>query len=259
MTWVESSSRNFAARHEEDDDEDVRQLLELLEGARAQLAPAFTRVPGTSNVVVHASDIALGAAQPMVPVMRLLSAREARSMIVGWTERDTVHVLSPRVLEARAERNGDSRQLGLLAPAALYAQVLVGHNSELLPPAFTIRALRNALRWSWLHFGVAQYLGGLTPHMSSAVKRRLDAGPVPSFPPGRRDAALLGATLVEMIALELGDAAVVELVEGLPPTGPRGHLLTLFDGLALEEIEAGWRRHLQRLVAGNVAGSRHEH
>ena len=257
MTWVETETRNFAARHEEDDTEDVAQVLEMLEGTREQIAPAFPRMPGATNVVVHASDIALRAAQPMVPIMRRVTSPAARRYIVGWTERDTLHVLSPRLLEARTTSQQDSRQVGLLAPAALYCQIIVGYNSELLPPPFSARTLRNVLRWSWLYFGAGQYLSGQTQHIRSALARRLKDGSPPSFPPSRRDAPLLGGTLVDLIGFELGDEAVVRLVTDLPETGPRSHLLELFDGLSHAEIEAGWRRHLERMASADAgSGSR---
>ncbi|HWI21984.1 MAG TPA: hypothetical protein VNT22_05145 [Baekduia sp.] len=249
MTWVESGSRNFAARHEEDDTDDVSEVLELLEATRDQVSPAFARMPGTVHVVAHGSDLALGLAQPMVPVMRRLTSPAARRYVVGWNEHDTIHVLAPRLLEARMTNQQDSKQLGMLAPASLYAQIVVGFNSPQLPPPFTPRTFRNALRWSWLYFGAGQYLSGQTQQMRSPLIRRLREGSQPSFPPSRRDAPLLGGTVVDMIGLELGDDAVVKLVTDIPNNGPRAALLDLFDGLSYEEIEAGWRRHLQRMTA----------
>jgi hypothetical protein len=249
LTWVESSSRHFAARHEEDDSEDVVEVLEMLESTRDQLTPAFPRMPGTVSVVIHASDLALAAAQPMVPVMRRLSAPAARRYIVGWPERDTIHVLAPRVLAARATSMSDSRQMGFLSPAALYAQIVVGHNNEQLPPPIRMKSLRQGMRWAWLYFGAGQYLSGQTQHQRAPIARRLREGSPPTFPPTRRDAPLLGGSLVDLIGSELGDGAVMKLVTGLPTTGPRISLVDVFEGLTLEEIEAGWRKHLDRMAS----------
>lgn len=249
MTWVESASRHFSARHEEDDFEDVAGVLEQLEATREQLKPAFGRMPGTVAIVVHASDAALCLSQPMVPIMRRLTARSARRYVVGWPEHDTISVLAPRVLEERAITQSDSKQLGLLAPAALYAQIVVGHNNAKLPPPFNPRNMRHALRWSWLYFGAGQYLSGQTQHQSAAIARRLNAGSQPAFPPSRRDAPLLAGSLVDLIGSELGDEAVMKLVTELPETGPRISLVDIFAGLTLEEIEAGWRKHLDRMAA----------
>jgi hypothetical protein len=248
MTWVESSSRHFAARHEEDDSEDVVGVLETLEASREQLTPAFPRMPGTVAVVVHASDTALAAAQPMVPIMRRFATPAARRYIVGWPERDTIHVLAPRVLEARMTSQSDSKQLGLMAPAALYAQIVVGQNNDRLPPPFRPRSLREGMRWAWLHFGAGQYLSGQTQHQRAAIARRLREG-APDFPPTRREAPLLGGSLVDLIGTELGDEAVMKLVTELPTTGPRISLVDIFEGLTLEEIEVGWRKHLDRMAA----------
>lgn len=249
MTWVESESRHFAARHEEDDSEDVAGVMEQLEATREQLTPAFGRMPGTVNVVVHASDAALCFAQPMVPIMRLLTAPAARRYIVGWAERDEINVLAPRVLQARTTSQSDSKQLGLLAPAALYAQIVVGHNNPRLPPPFAPRTLREGMRWAWLFFGAGQYLSGQTQHLRATIARRLREGAPPVFPPGRRDAPLLGGTLVDLIGSELGDGAVMKLVSELPETGPRISLVDIFEGLTLEEIETGWRKHLDRMAS----------
>lgn len=249
MTWVETASRHFAARHEEDDSDDVAQVLEQLESTREQLTPAFGRMPGTVSVVIHASDTALRVAQPMVPMMRWMSAPAARRYIVGWPERDVIHVLAPRVLEARTTSQSDSKQLGFLAPAALYAQIVVGHNNDQLPPPVRIRTLRQGMRWAWLYFGAGAYLSGQTQHQRAPIARRLREGSAPAFPPTRRDSPLLGGTLVDLIGSELGDAAVMKLVTELPATGPRISLVDVFEGLTLEEIEAGWRKHLDRLAS----------
>jgi hypothetical protein len=41
----------------------------------------------------------------------------------------------------------------------------------------------------------------------------------------------------------------MKLVTQLPTTGPRISLVDIFEGLTLEEIEAGWRKHLDRLAS----------
>lgn len=248
MTWVESASRHFAARHEEDDADDVAELLELLESTREQLINAFPRLPGTVAVVVHASDLALSAAQPMVPAMRRFASPAARRYVVGWPERDTINVLAPRVLQERAKLHSDSKELGLLAPAALYAQIVVGYNNTQLPPPFSLRSMRNASRWAWLYFGAGQYLSGQTQHQQATIARRLREGGPPAFPPSRREAPLLGGSLVDLIGSELGDEAVVKLATTLPITAPRISLVDVFEQLTLEEIEIGWRKHLDRMA-----------
>ena len=77
-SWVESSSRNFTARHAEDDAADVRDVLQLLEDTRERLADIFPALPAEVAVVVHASRAELDLAQPFLPVMRRIATPAAR-------------------------------------------------------------------------------------------------------------------------------------------------------------------------------------
>ena len=82
-----------------------------------------------------------------------------------------------------------------------------------------------------------------------AIARRLREDARPEFPPGLRDAALLGGSLVDLVAREQGMAGVVKLAcSPLPPGGPRQALLEAFDGRALVHTEGTWRAHLSRLA-----------
>ena len=108
--------------------------------------------------------------------------------------------------------------MNLLAPAALYAQVVIGANNPGLPPPFRPGTFRRYLRWAWLAAGAAQYFSGQTPHARPAIARRLHEGPRPAFPPGIRDAMLLGGTVVDLVAREEGEEAAVRLA-CRPPRG----------------------------------------
>jgi hypothetical protein len=248
MPWVETTSPNFAARHELDDDEDVVEVLELLEGTRERLGGSFPKLPGEVAVVIHGSPLQLDLAQPYVPLIRRLTAPAARRYLVGWFSQREIHVLAPRLLKARASSVPGSLEMNLLAPAALYAQIVVGTNNPGLPPPFRPRSFARYLRWAWLAAGAAQYFSGQTPHARPAIGRRLHEGPRPSFPPGIRDAQLLGGTLVDLVAREEGDQAAVSLACGLPPGGPRAALLEAFHGRPLVHTEGNWRAHLARLA-----------
>ncbi len=249
MSWVETSSPNFIARHAEEDGEDVVGVLELLEGARLRLARAFARVPGTVNVVVHPSAAQLDMAQPAVALIRQLTAPAARRYVAGWTTGGTVHVLAPRVLERRASSVPGSREMLMLAPAGLFAQLVVADANPSFPPPWRLRALRRTARWSWLIAGAGQYFSGQTAHARPAVARRLREGPDPSFPPGLRDAALLGGSVLDLLAREEGEPAVVRLASGpVDRDGPRHALTTAFRGRSLAHCEAAWRAHLARIA-----------
>jgi hypothetical protein len=249
VSWVETTSPHFSARHEEHDARDVVGVLELLEGTRERLADAFAQLPDHVAVVVHGSPFALSLAQPYLPVIRRLTAPAARRYLVGWFQHDEIHVLAPRALEARASSVPGSREMNLLAPAALYTQLAIGASSEHLPPPFRPASFVRYVRWAWLAAGAAQYFSGQTAFARPAIARRLREGGEPQFPPGIRDAQLLGGTLVDLIAREQGEDAAVRLAVELDPAGPKQALVNVFDGRPLAHTERTWRAHLAKIAA----------
>src|SRR3954464_8798901 len=162
VPWVETESPHFAARHELVDDDDVAGVLELLEGTRERLAGAFPVVPGEVGVVIPGSDAAPAAAQPYLPVLRRMVAPAARRYLVGWFGSGSIHLLAPRVLIAHASNVRGSREMNLLAPAALYAQLVVGMNNRKLPPPFGPARFSRYVRWAWLPAGAAPWFCGHT-------------------------------------------------------------------------------------------------
>ena len=116
-------------------------------------------------------------------------------------------MLAPRVLEDRASNVPGSREMNLLAPAALYTQLAIGASSKRLPPPFRPGSFVRYIRWAWLAAGAAQYFSGQTAFARPAIARRLREGKEPDFPPGIRDAQLLGGTVVDLIARGAGRAA----------------------------------------------------
>ncbi len=248
MPWVETESPHFAARHELADDDDVAGVLELLEGMRERLGEAFAVLPDEVEVIVHGSDAALAAAQPYLPILRRMVAPAARRYLVGWFGRDSIHVLAPRVLVDHASNVAGSREMNLLAPAALYAQLVVGANNPRLPPPFRIASFARYVRWAWLQAGAAQWFSGQTAYARPAIARRLREGPDPDFPPGVRDAHLLGGTVFDLLAREEGEAACVRLACDLPAGGATEALRRAFHGRPLRHTESTWRAHLARMA-----------
>jgi len=236
VAWTETPSEHFVARHEDRDTEDAEGVLELLEATRARLARAFAVVPAGVDVVLHASDAQLLVARPGVLFERVLAAPAARRYVTGTWSRRELHVLAPRRLEERASAVPGSRELVLLSPAGLYARLVVGSSSRAL------RSRRRARRLAWLAWGAAEWFSGQTAHARPAIARRLREGSTPSFPPGRRDARLLGGTVIDLLVRERGEAEAVRLVD-------EGVLRHAFGGAPLREIEARWRTHLERLTA----------
>src|SRR4051795_5336150 len=229
--WNETPSEHFVARHEDRDASDAEGVLELLEATRARLARAFAVVPAGVDVILHGSDAQLLLARPGILATRALAAPAARRYVTGTWGRRELHVLAPRRLEERASAVPGSRELVLLSPAALYSRLVVGSSSRCL------RSRRRARRLAWLAWGAAEWFSGQTAHARPAIARRLREGRTPAFPPGRRDARLLGGTVIDLLVRERGEAEAVRLVD-------EGVLRHAFLGAPLREIEERWREHL---------------
>ncbi len=248
MSWVETASRHFVARHDERDDDGVGAVLRLLEDTRERLEPLFAELPVEVTVVLHERGAELDLAQPCVPVMRRLTTPSARRYLAGWAARGTLHVLAPRLLAERAANVEGSREMLLLTPAALYVQLVVAGCNRSLPPPWTPRSVVRGARWAWLLAGSAQWFSGQTAHARPAIARRLREEPRPAFPPALRDAALLGGTVIDLLAREEGADAAVRLACSLPRGGPREALVSAFHGRAMVHTEGTWRAHLARLA-----------
>ena len=245
MAWSETSSPHFHARHAQAGAEAVVGVLELLEGARERLLRRLPAVPGELDVVFHPTSVQLDLARPVVPVLRRLTAPAARRYLAGWFTHRELHVLAPAVLEARASSVPGSREMLALTPAALYAQLAVGLCNPALPPP--LRPWRYA-RSAWLSAGAGQWLSGQTRHARPAIARRLREGGEPSFPPGIRDAQLLGGSVLDLLAREEGEDAVVRLATE-PPGDTRRTLERAFRGRSFAHTQGAWRAHLARLAS----------
>jgi hypothetical protein len=248
VAWVQTTSPSFTARHDASEDEDAVGVLELLEGTRDRLGQVFPALPEEVAVVLHGSEGALALAQPYLPVLRRLTAPAGRRYLAGWYSRREIHVLTPRALARRASTVPGSREMLMLAPAAVYAQLVVGHNNPLLPPPFWPANAYRYLRWAWLVAGAGQYFSGQIGYARPAIVRRLREGRAPAFPPGLRDAALLGGSVFDLLAREHGVPSAVALALTLPAGGSIAALRHAFVERPLAETEARWRSHLGRLA-----------
>jgi hypothetical protein len=99
----------------------------------------------------------------------------------------------------------------------------------------------------WRLEGAAQFFSGQTRHVRPAVVLRTHERPAPSFPPGRRDALLLGGTVFDLLAREEGEEACVELARAPDPAQA---LERAFHGRPVRQTEQAWRSHLTRLARG---------
>jgi hypothetical protein len=248
MPWVESVSPSFRARHESRDADDADRVLHSLERLRERLESEFPRTVADLTVVLHRGTLSLSLANPLLPVAWLATAPAARRYIGGWAGSGELHVLAPAVLASRASNvRGSSEMLDLTA-ASLYARRVITENNRDLPERMTPRRVGLELRWAWLIEGAARWFAGQTDHARPAIARRLHEGGRPSFPPGLRDATLLGGTVIDLLAREEGERAAARFACRLHPQGARAALSTAFGGRAFVHTEGAWRSHLARLA-----------
>ncbi|MGA2756609.1 MAG: hypothetical protein ABSF58_04580 [Solirubrobacteraceae bacterium] len=245
MPWTESSSPHFEARHEDSDERGTAAVLELLETTRESLARIFPQVPEEVTVVMHAGTFALCLGAPALPLAWLASRAPARRYLAGWCSGRTLHMLAPAALEQRASAVPDSRDMLMMTPAALYAQLVIAANNRSLPPPLRPRHVR----WAWLIWGAAAHFSGQNVFARPAIARRLRDDPAPRFPPQLRDAALLGGTIFDLLEREHGAQAAVTLAFAHPTGSPARALEQAFSGRSLVDSQGVWRAHLARLAA----------
>lgn len=244
MTWAETASDTFVARHDARDEADAARVLAQLEYAREGLERRLDVQMGELAVVLHGSSAQLDAAQPWIPLQRRLTAPAARRYVVGWAAERELHVLAPRLLATRASNVEGSLEMLMLAPSALLARRALALRHPGFPPPLGPLRLRRWMRDAWFVEGAAQWLSGQTRHVRPAVGRRLREGGPPAFPPGAADALLLGGTVFDLLAREEGDKAVVAATLA----GPSQLLAEGFHGRGVRRTEDAWRSHLHRLT-----------
>ena len=224
------------------------------------MAARFPRTPEDLTVVLHRSAAGLSLTNPLLPAEWLLTAPSARRYVAGWAGRHELHVLAPASLRSRASNVPGSREMLALSAACLYARRVIADNNRDLAQVMPLVRVRRELRWAWLLEGSARWFGGQTEHARPAIARRLREGR-PSFPPGLRDAPLLGGTVIDLLAREQGEGAAARLCTRLDPQGAAAALSRAFGGRTLVESEEAWRSHLARLAGagGTQAGPLMDH
>jgi len=249
VAWVESASPSFRARHDSTHADDADRVLHSLERTREYLARYFPHTVEGISVVFHPSVASLSVARPLLPLAWLTTAPAARRYVAGWCGPNELHVLLPDALEARASTVPGSRQMLDRAVPALYARRVIVECNHDVPRHLGPGRVRVALRWAWLLEGAARWFGGQTAHARPAIARRLREGRRPAFPPGARDAPLLGGTVIDLLVAERGERAAAQLACRLHPHGPRGALREGFGGRSAARVEEEWRAHLARMAA----------
>ena len=244
VPWVETPSLSFTARHEASQSDDALAVLEDLEQHRAGLERLLPRVPGSVTVILHDSPVQLYFASPLLALTRRLASRAARRYLVGWYRKGEVHTLSGPALRALAA-GPDSERALLLSPRRVYTALAIGVNNPLLPPPARPGPVLRLVRYPWLVEGAAQHFSGQVQFMRAAIATRLREGQ-PRFPPGPRDAALLGGTVFDLLRRERDERACVRLATH-PAASPRAALEEAF-GRPAAEAATAWRDHLEQLA-----------
>jgi hypothetical protein len=245
VSWVETASPSFTARHASAQTDDAEAVLDALEIHRARLEELYSRLPQNVTVVLHDSWLQLALARQYLPIARRLASPAARRYIAGWFAPAEVHVLAPNQLRAVAG-GPDSLEALLLTPQRVYTMLVAGSDNPLLPPPVRLRTLSGMLRAPWLLEGIAQHLSGQVPLLRPALSIRLREGPV-RFPPSRRDAPLVAGVLFDLLARERGESACLRLARQ-PAKDPVEALHSAF-GASTTELVSLWRAHLERIAS----------
>ena len=190
MTWIETDSLSFTARHDDADLACAHRVLDGLEDLRLRLEDRFELVPGNVTVVLHDNPAWLSAAHPLLPAVRWASAPAARRYLAGWPMAGEIHALNDTWMERRSAGEDSLRALRGTADR-MYCQIVLAANNPALPPMWTPKRFLGYLRWAWLIEGAAQYFAAQTGLFRAAVITRLREGDRPGFPPSRRDALIL--------------------------------------------------------------------
>ncbi len=250
MPWIESTSSSFACRHSSTQSADAARVLGLLERTRERLSGRFGDSTFELTVVLHDSTHALALSNPLLPPLWGMTARPVRRYIAGWVGGHELHVLSPQALRERASATSGSFEMLALAPASLYARRVIIESNRELHAARALSRGWQELRWAWLIDGAARWFSGESSYARSVLGQYLRAGHRPHFPPLARDAALTAPPLIDLLAQQHGEAAVVRLAGRLHTGGGHAALSGAFPGQALGTIEADWRSRLRRLADG---------
>ena len=248
MPWVQSSLGGFRARHDEADVRDARRVLQSLSLTAARMAGLFPLRVDEITVVLHRGIPSLVMTNPAWPLTWWMTAPAARRYVAGWAGAREIHMIAPAVLRGRASNVSGSREMLALSGAALYARRVILENNRDLTRVMGLIRVRRELRWWWLLEGSARWFSGQTEHARPAIARRLHEGGRPKFPPGLRDATLLGGTVVDLLARERGEQAAAQFASRLDAGGSKTALTNAFGGRTLKQTEEAWRSHLARLA-----------
>ena len=248
VTWVETASETFVARHDERDARRRRARARAARVRRASGSSAQLEVElGELAVVLHGSPAQLDAAQPWIALQRRLTAPAARRYVVGWAGERELHVLSPRLLAQRASNVEGSLEMLMLAPSALLARHALARRPPRLPAAARpAAAARAGCAAAWFVEGArAVALGPDAPRAARRSRGGCARARAPAFPPKPRRRAAARRHGVRPARARGGRA---RRGRRPPAAAPTRLLADGFHGRGVRRTEDAWRSHLARLA-----------
>ena len=245
-SWTETRSPSFAARHVEQ--RRRRTSSRCSPRSRASRDAPRTRwsraCPRTSSWSSTRAPASLALAQPAVPLLRRLTAPAARRYVAGWPDGRARSTCSRR----GCSRSGPRTSPGSREMLLLDARGAAAPSSR--SPRATRRCRRRCARAGCaalaaagrgLRWAPGSGCPGQTAHARPAIARRLREGRRPAFPPGLRDAWLLGGSVARPARARGGRAA------------PRVRFALDADGDPRARAGARLRRALARAQRGRLA------
>ena len=175
MTWIETDSLSFTARHDDADLACAHRVLDSLEELRLRLEDRFDEVPGNVTVILHDNPAWLSMAHPLLPAVRWSAAPAGRRYLAGWPMDGEIHTLNDSWMDRRSAGEDSLRALRGTAER-MYCQIVIAANNTALPPMWTPRRFVTYLRWAWLIEGAAQYfaVGARLREIERAWRMHLD-------------------------------------------------------------------------------------
>ena len=246
MSWVETTSLSFTARHESAQTDDAIAVLEDLEEHRNHLeravpAPARERHGRPARLAAPAlagAPAAAGLAQPCRAARRGATWRAGTGPArCTRSRRPMLRALSAGPDSERAccsARGAPTRRWSWASTTRCCRR-----------PAGPARVSPALLRHAWLAEGAAQYFSGQVPLLRAAIAMRLRQGRVP-FPPGRAGRAAAGGQRVRP-ARARARRARLRAARDPSLRAPRAtRWRTRSTGPSPDTAHA-WRAHLERL------------
>ena len=124
MTWIETDSLSFTARHDDADLACAHRVLDSLEELRLRLEDRFDEVPGDVTVILHDNPAWLSAAHPLLPAVRWSAAPAARRYLAGWPMAGEIHTLNDDWMDRRSAGEDSLRALRGTAER-MYTQIVL--------------------------------------------------------------------------------------------------------------------------------------